>query len=94
MGEKQGMHLVWLVTNAAGLLPVCLPGSPREACSLLAPALPALCSTHPCILAQLLPFLGSALQGWEIGKGGTQLGLKWAARVVVGCWEQRGGGMR
>lgn len=63
------MHLVWLVTNAPGLLPVCLPGSPRGACSLLAPALPTLCPTHPCILNPLSFSPSSGLHfragGWE-----------------------------
>lgn len=64
-GEKQGVRLVWLVTNTPGLLPVCPPGGPRGACGLLAPALPALCPAHPCILAssQLLLFLGVYISG-------------------------------
>lgn len=64
-GEKQGVRLVWLVTNAPGLLPVCPPGGSRGACGLLAPALPILCPAHPCILAssQLLLFLGVCISG-------------------------------
>lgn len=57
-GVEQGVHLVRLVTDASGLLPVWPPGSPTGGCSLLAPALPALCPTHACVLdsSQLLPF--------------------------------------
>lgn len=55
-GEKQGVRLVWLVTNAAGFLPVCLPGGPRGACGLLAPALPSLCPLTPAT-QPLLGFL-------------------------------------
>lgn len=43
-GEKQGGRLVWLVTNAPGLLPVCPLGSPREAAAQ--PPCPPCC--QPC----------------------------------------------
>lgn len=91
-GEKLGVRLVWLVTNAAGFLPVCPPGGLRGACGLLTPALPSLCPLTPAS-QPLLSFSGSAPWDWEIRRGETQPGPQLRCQSHGGVWKQ-GQGMR
>lgn len=86
-GEKQGVRLVWLVTNTAGFLPVCPPGSPSGACGLLTPALPSLCLLTP-LSQPLLSFSGLHPRAGRTREERPSQAHSRTTSVRVGCWEQ------